>query len=549
MTLTSLKKNKYVYVTFFYMLLWGACLQFVSAQTDSVSLSVTPTLFEMAAEPLQVWNSNVKVINNNRYPLTVYMSVTNFAPQGETGQGKFLPVFEDVTDGSTLAEWIEITDQPVVLGPGESKQVPFSVRVPEDATPGGHFAAIMVGTRPPDSDASFQIKTSQIVTSLFFVRIAGDVIENGVVREFTTSKSFYQEPNATFEVRFENKGNVHIQPQGEIVITNMWGKERGTIPINHKTHFGNVLPESIRKFEFTWKGEPSFSDIGRYTAVLTLAYGSDNRKFVTSKTFFWVIPVKPLLTVVGTFVLIVLFILWAVRAYVRKMLEVQGYQPDQPKARFIREGDVLIERRKKIDAPVKAGWSDLRTRLQKTKAFLDTLKALMDFIWAYRIFFGALLAFLIAATLIWLFVGSVLKDSRDYEITIENPDTDVTLSSEEILYEKQKESAPVTADKIDEELATTTPEQDFELIIVNSSDTTGQAAAMQRQLESKYEVSSLQSDFGESKERSVIVYHKDLQEEALALRTELGDFILSALPPGTEDRTITIYIGNDFVAP
>src|SRR5690606_4502697 len=142
--------------------------------------------------------------------------------------------FEDMTEGTTLAEWIEITKDPVVLGPGQSAPVPFTVRVPENVSPGGHFAAIMVGTRPPENSGEFQIKTSQIVTSLFFLRISGDVIENGMIREFRSTETFYSEPEVGFEVRFANKGNVHIQPQGEIKIKNMWGKERGTIPINHK---------------------------------------------------------------------------------------------------------------------------------------------------------------------------------------------------------------------------------------------------------------------------------------------------------------------------
>lgn len=506
-------------------------------------------MFEMAAAPQQVWTSNVKAINNNRFPITVYANVVNFAPQGETGQGKFVPVLSQMTEGATLAEWIEISKEPIILAPGESKQVPFTVRVPADASPGGHFAAIMVGTRPPAETGSFTVQTSQIVTSLFFVRIAGDVIEDGAVREFRTTKNFLQEPNVDFEVRFQNKGNVHIQPQGEILITNMWGKERGMIPINHKTHFGNVLPESIRKFEFTWKGESQFTDIGRYTAELTLAYGTGNRKFVTSTTHFWIVPVKPVLTVLTILISSILFVLWAVKVYVRRMLALEGYRSPASRSgsTFLRESDVRITRRQKIEAPVRAGWFDLTSRLQRATAFLDTIKALWLFIWQYRLFFGAVVVALALVFLAIYFISSVLKDSRDYEVTITNPDTDVTISSEEILYDQQKEQAvsqPESATENEAAISTTT--QSFTLTIVNSSDTTGAAAVVGGLLESEYEVSNLQSDFGESKERSVIVYHKDLQQEALNIRNQLGDFILSALPPENEERSITIYIGNDY---
>lgn len=544
---TYLKKT-----SFFSLLLVVLSLSFApvvafAQSSNALSLSVTPTLFEMAAMPQQAWSSNVKVINNNPYTLTVYASVVNFAPQGETGQGKLIPVFEESSEGTTLAEWITITSDPIVIAPNTSEQVPFNVQVPDDAAPGGHFAAIMIGTRPPDAGEGFRIKTSQVVTSLFFVRIAGDVVEDGRVREFRTVKTFMQEPQVDFEVRFENQGNVHIQPQGEIVITNMWGKERGVIPINHKTNFGNVLPESIRKFEFTWKGELSFSDIGRYRAELTLAYGSDLRKFTTASTFFWVIPIKPLLTVLGVLFAIILFVVWAIKSYVRRMIALEGYEPvSTTRRQFKREGDVLIERRKRADAPVRAGWFDLKSRLAQTQAFVDTLKALFGFVIQYRLFFGAVVIVIVLIGLVYYFFVSVTEESRDYEVVIENQGSEMTLSSEQILYDRQ-EDAPQVSDEITSPIATST--QNFELTIVNSSNTTGAAAAMQRLLEPKFEVTELKSDFGPDKERSVIVYHPDLQQEALTLRSQVGDFLLSALPPDDQSREIIIYIGNDYEIP
>lgn len=522
----------------------------VAVSAAGLSLSVTPTLFEMSAQPLQVWDSSIKVINNNKIPLTVYADVVNFEPQGELGQGKFLPVFEEFTEGKTLAEWITVPSESIVIDPESSVAVPISVRVPEDATPGGHFAAIMIGTKPPEDGHPFQISTSQIVTSLFFVRIAGEVIENGVVRTFIARDSFVTEPEATFEVRFENKGNVHLQPQGEIVITNMWGKERGIVPINHRTHFGNVLPESIRKFEFTWKGERSFTDIGRYKATITLGYGQDERKFVTRSTYFWVVPVKQVLTVLGSVIAIFLFVSWAIRSYVRRMLSMAGveaYVPQSQRGRVVHRGDVLISERISVKAPIAEGVSDFRSRLEQTKAFMDTLRMLARFVMQYKKFFGSLFAAIVVVYVVWSFLVDVTTEQRDYEVTIENPDAEVTISSEEILYEKEKANTETVA-------ATTTDQvpQNYELVLTNSSDTPGAAAAMQSQLEKEgYTIASLKSDFEESKQRTVIIYDVAVQEDALALSKRLGNALLSARPEEdmTEQSNITVFIGNDFELP
>lgn len=59
------------------------------------------------------------------------------------------------------------------------------------------------------------------------MRVEGDVQEDGGIREFRAIDSFLDTPDVTFSLRFENKGNVHLQPRGNIVITNMWGQREG----------------------------------------------------------------------------------------------------------------------------------------------------------------------------------------------------------------------------------------------------------------------------------------------------------------------------------
>jgi hypothetical protein len=537
------------------------CVLFVSAPILSfaqdadrgVTLSVTPTLFEMAASPGQEWNSSIKVINNNPHELTVYANVVNFAPQGETGEGKFIPVFEKGTDGTTLAEWIEAPQEAITIAPEQSYSIPISVRVPIDATPGGHFAAILIGTQPPETGDAFRVRTSQIVTSLFFLRIAGDVVEKGTIREFRSSKLFVNAPEADFEVRFENKGNVHLQPQGEIVITNMWGKERGVIPINHQTHFGNVLPDSVRKFDFSWKGESSISDIGRYKATLTLAYGESDRKFVTSATYFYVVPLKALSIVLGSILIFGFLVSFMIKAYVRRMLLLAGVEPQHvrrdEKRSFAREGDVRIVKGMSLKAPVQKGVLDLKDTLRGASAFVGRIRALYRFIVAYRVFFGGVVVVVMALVLGGIFLSEVTTEQKDYEVVIDNIDTDVTLSSEEIIYDRMtddKEAEAVTEAIVSED------EQSYELTIVNSSDIPGAAASLQGVLEEAgYLVADLRSDFSESKEKSVIVYDFALQEEALLLSKKLGGALLSANPESSSENTtppITIFIGNDYTS-
>ncbi len=547
MTLTFQKKTITKFIQTFFTLVTLFFLFPLFSHAQGLSLSVSPTLFEMSASPSQAWKSSIKVINTNPQPLTVYATVVNFKPQGETGQGTFLPVFEEKTEGKTLAEWITVSDEPFVIPKESSIEIPIQVNVPEDASPGGHYAAIMIGTRPQNPKGKQQVSTAQMVTSLFFVRIAGDVIEKGVLRSFRASQSFVQTPDVDFEVRFENKGNVHLQPQGEIVITNMWGKERGIVPINQQTNFGNVLPKSIRKFNFSWKGESSVFDIGRYKAQLTLGFGQEEKQFVTSSASFWVIPVKPLVITLLILIAFIYFVMWSIKAYIRRMLALSGHQEYVPASiRRAQKNDVVIPPEVSIQAPVKAGLLDLKNTYSKAQASVEKIHILLQFVMRYKIFFIALLLFIVFVTIFGIYITNVTTEKRDYEITIQRQDDNLTLSSEEVIYNKENPEKTPSSQAV---LATTT--QNFSITLINSSDTPGVAAAMQKQLEKEdYKIEKLESDFETPKEKTVIVYDTRVQEAALALSKLLGGVLLSAKPQNDDSipPEITIFIGNDYSA-
>jgi hypothetical protein len=292
---------------------------------QGMSLTVSPPLFQFTLTPGNSWASSIKVSNGNSYDITIYATPVHFNSIGEAGKGIFTPLSNNESQDSryTLASWIDVTEDPIIIPKGRSTRIPFFVETPEDAQPGGHYAAILIGTRPIDQSGQTQIKVSSLISALLFARVAGDVVEEGKIREFSTEKVLYQRPRAEFTLRFENTGNVHVVPRGDIVIYNMWGKERGRIDVNKSVDFGNVFPDSVRKFSFTWEGESNFYDIGRYKAISTLSYGVGASQNDFRVIYFWVIPVKPLLWIGGTLLLFILFIVLSIRRYVRHALEIQ----------------------------------------------------------------------------------------------------------------------------------------------------------------------------------------------------------------------------------
>lgn len=522
MILTLLNKLRYSSIAFL-LVLFSPVLAHAQG---AVSLSVSPTLFEMSASVNQSWSSSVRVINTNSFPLKVYLSGVNFEPTGESGQGSMVPVFGSESNGSTLAEWFTLPSDEIIIPAEQTVSVPFTINVPEDAAPGGHFAAILVGTRSlTNVDTPAQLETSQVVTSLVFLSVAGDITERGVIRDFVTDQSINESPEATFSLRFENDGNVHLQPQGNITIKNMWGKERGLVPINQTSQFGNVLPESVRKYNFEWVGEWSFADMGRYTAEVTLAYGNQTRQFVTAETAFWVIPWRTLLILLVVLGSLLWLIIWGVKLYIRKMLQMAGITPE------LQYSSQKLKRSVSVTAPLEEGILDLRAELIDGEGSL--IKRIFILVQKYKLFLIVLSALLVFVVLFTWYLVLALTSERGYQVRYEQ-DGEMVPLPEQIEVSKAGDNASVGDDQP-------------KITIVNRSGIAGLDELRALDLRNKgYNVQMNRPDADVNEERTVIVYDPAFAESAIILQQQFPDALLSSfISQDSSETPVIVYLGTD----
>ncbi|MCU0679313.1 MAG: LytR C-terminal domain-containing protein [Planctomycetes bacterium] len=293
------------------------------AQTDSLILSITPPLIKNNISPGETWQSTIKVVNNNAAAMDIYVEAVDFTSGEESGTVRFLPAPAGGDAGSPylLSQWLAIEAGPYNIPAYASREIPFRVAVPAEAGPGGHYAAILAGTRPPAAALGGSgIKVSSLLASLLLLTVKGEIIEQGQIREFSADKSIYGEPSVTFTVRFSNTGNVHIQPRGEIRVFDLWNREKGRITINHNSDFGNVLPGQIRRWQFAWQKEKSLLDMGRYRAELLLSYGEETKETVHQTLYFWLVYLKPLLVIISSLAALVFILVWLIRRYIRRAI-------------------------------------------------------------------------------------------------------------------------------------------------------------------------------------------------------------------------------------
>ncbi len=435
--MTSVKHHSfYLLVSFFAVLAVAAPVASRAAANDSLSLTITPPFFELNVSPNDSWASSIKVVNTNAADLTVYASVMGFTPSDDQGHGKFLSASSTTNDRDALANWITAPKSAVIIPAGGAGEIPFSVVVPSDASPGGHYAAILIGTEPPASGGTgSRVGVSSYISSLIFVRVAGDIKEEGSIEEFSTAQDLYEDPNVAFTLRFKNSGNVHLRPVGEVEIYNAWGKERGKIDVNQAGDLGYVLPSSTREFDFEWRGDPSWFDIGPYTAVATLAYGENGSKNVSSTISFWILPIWKLLMVAGGTLFFIIIFVVAIRRYVRRALtlEISKYGGTPPQLREVPSPNLHHESMKPklslrtLSEPVREGVVDLRKAYEG--AVIKDGGEREGFDWGrylrslrkYAV--AGILFLLVLLGVLWisLYIKDLLGNSRPFQVKVDIP--------------------------------------------------------------------------------------------------------------------------------
>jgi hypothetical protein len=319
-----MNKKIFFFIISFFFVLSPAMVS--AADNSSLALTITPPLMKINMEPGESFATAVKVVNNNNYPVTVYAKTVDFTDNGSGGI-KFLDNSDTAATPENqniyLSRWIALSQEKQDLPPFQTATFSFSIDVPAAAAPGGHYAAILIGTNPPAAAArGTEVKVSSYLSSLILARVAGAVEEKGAIREFIFADRIYQGGKGNFRVRFDNLGNVHLAPTGEIQIFDVFGRPKGNIRVNVTTdNSGNILPKSERTWNnLVWAGD-DFLLINRYRAELSLSFGEQAKQTEFATFFFWGFNWRFLAIIGGAILLLLIFTVLFTRFYIRRSVK------------------------------------------------------------------------------------------------------------------------------------------------------------------------------------------------------------------------------------
>jgi len=270
------------------------------AQT-AIGLSAIPPRIEISGKPGQVITKEIKIRNESNIERHISTSISDFIVNDNSGT----PIKVISKDNRWAAsQWVSISpNQSLKLKPGETKALNLIVIIPENATPGGHYAMVL---HKPNNEAAIVSQTSSSIETnvgtLILISVAGKINQNAKI-DYLIAPKFLEYGPVNFKSAISNLSDIHIKPIGSIKITNMLGGKTATITYNDLDY--NIFPLTNRLFENKLNKKFLF---GRYKAKLTASYGTAGG-ILTATIFFWVIPWRLILLVVCAIIIIILLVL------------------------------------------------------------------------------------------------------------------------------------------------------------------------------------------------------------------------------------------------
>lgn len=277
--------------------------------------------------------------------LRISIRMVDFTAQDETGT----PALQLSPDAAqtpwSLKPFVKIAST-LTVPAGKSTYLPFTVTIPKGQGAGSYYSAVEYVAENAQTQQKVNIAAS--TASLVFVTVPGQAREQLSFKQFGTFVPSADDQTGKFQslftatkpkvmaYRLQNNGNVAEQPQGSIVIKNMFGKTVKTIDkANPKNQL--ALRSQTRRFEVCIQdgqqtgtasnGQPATQTVckdpslmpGRYTASLAVLYGlnGNNTQEVTATASFWYLPWWSIVAGVAA-VLIIVALIWMVIRKLRK---------------------------------------------------------------------------------------------------------------------------------------------------------------------------------------------------------------------------------------
>lgn len=242
------------------------------AQADQQSferITLSPSSTNLSVDAGQSVQGSMKVTNDGDVPygFSVYAR-----PYGVINE-QYEPDFTQQRPNGSVYKWVQFEETAYRIEPGQTIQVNYTIRVPADAAPGGHYGVLFAETDERGLDGT-GVARKKRVGNLLYVTVKGTYRTEGALKEFILP--FWQtRPPIISAARVTNTGNADFRAKVSTTAKDVFGQTKFSYsgePI--------VLPETTRLIEMKWERAPAFGVFRVQQSVEFLGQKHENNGWI-----------------------------------------------------------------------------------------------------------------------------------------------------------------------------------------------------------------------------------------------------------------------------
>jgi len=256
-------------------------LAFAIFSQQAFAIGASPLRIMMQANPGDTVEGYVDAQNTKKEAMLVNLTKGDFL----VDENESLEFMQTPQEGNvhSLMNWIELTENDVLVDALQSKKITYKINIPADAPSGSYYGVVFVQGKSPEAAAqSSGVGISANVAQLILLEVYGDLSRNTELKTFNIIKNDRDEvaTNTTFQANVFNSGNTHDSITGTIIVADSKLNKLEELTFNRDKY--NTMPERQKTYVENWRFEKY--ENGTYAAYLD-SKNKDEKPYVAEIKF------------------------------------------------------------------------------------------------------------------------------------------------------------------------------------------------------------------------------------------------------------------------
>lgn len=218
-----------------------------STEAEAERITLSPSSTSLTVDAGETVTGSMKVVNDGSVAYGFNVYARPYAVSNEL----YDPDFTKQAANTNVYKWVQFSQTSYAIEPGQTIDVKYTLRVPADAAPGGHYGVLFAETNERGLEGT-GVARKKRVGNLLYITVNGAYKTQGSLEKFILPFWQFKAPVVS-SLRIKNSGNADFKTKVTTVAKDIFGQTKFTY-----TGDPIVLPDTTRLVEMKWEKAPAF---------------------------------------------------------------------------------------------------------------------------------------------------------------------------------------------------------------------------------------------------------------------------------------------------